>query len=150
AGTPQGGIISPTLANVALNGLESELARHLDAKLGKTKAKRQKVNTVRDADDFVITGDSIGFLKNEVRPWVEEFLAVRGLQLSMEKTRIVSIDQGFDFLGWNFRRYKAKFLIKPSKKNVKTFYGKVKEVISANKTAKQEELISLLNPMLRG
>ncbi|GAA3921570.1 group II intron reverse transcriptase/maturase [Luteimonas lutimaris] len=150
AGTPQGGIISPTLANVALNGLESELARHLDAKLGKTKAKRQKVNTVRYADDFVITGDSIGFLKNEVRPWVEEFLAVRGLQLSMEKTRIVSIDQGFDFLGWNFRRYKAKFLIKPSKKNVKTFYGKVKEVISANKTAKQEELISLLNPMLRG
>src|SRR5690606_29125450 len=52
AGTPQGGIISPTLANVALNGLESELARHLDAKLGKTKAKRQKVNTVRYADDF--------------------------------------------------------------------------------------------------
>ncbi|WP_454259577.1 reverse transcriptase domain-containing protein [Pseudoxanthomonas mexicana] len=52
AGTPQGGIISPTLANVALNGLESELAKHLDAKLGKTKAKRRKVNTIRYADDF--------------------------------------------------------------------------------------------------
>lgn len=61
----------------------------------------------------------------------------------------MSIDQGFDFLGWNFRRYKAKFLIKPSNKNVKAFYAKAKEV-SANKTAKQEELISLLNPILRG
>lgn len=150
AGTPQGGIISPTLANVALNGLESELAKHLDAKLGKTKAKRRKVNTIRYADDFVITGDSSEFLESEIRPWTEEFLAERGLQLSLEKTRIVSIDQGFDFLGWNFRRYKAKFLIKPSNKNVKAFYAKAKEVISANKTAKQEELISLLNPILRG
>ncbi|PZQ24025.1 group II intron reverse transcriptase/maturase [Stenotrophomonas pavanii] len=150
AGTPQGGIISPTLANVALNGLEPELAKHLDAKLGKARAKKQKVNTVRYADDFVITGDSVGFLENEVKPWVEGFLAKRGLQLSMEKTRIVSIDDGFDFLGWNFRRYGAKFLIKPSKPNVKAFYRKVKEVISANKTAKQEDLISLLNPILRG
>lgn len=150
AGTPQGGIISPTLANVALNGLEAELAEHLNAKLGAAKAKKRKVNTVRYADDFVITGDSVEFLASEVKPWVEEFLAERGLQLSAVKTRIVSIDQGFDFLGWNFRRYKAKFLIKPSRKNVTAFYGKVKEVISANKTVKQEELISLLNPILRG
>ena len=150
AGTPQGGIISPTLANLALNGLESELAMHMDAKLGKTKAKRQKVNVVRYADDFVVTGDSVELLADEVKPWIAEFLAKRGLEYSTEKTRIVSIDQGFDFLGWNFRRYKAKFLIKPSKKSVKALYGKVKEVIGANKTAKQEELISLLNPILRG
>lgn len=150
AGTPQGGIISPTLANIALNGLESELAAHLDARLGKTKAKRQKVNLVRYADDFVVTGDSSEMLADEVKPWIEGFLAQRGLEFSMEKTHIVPIDQGFDFLGWNFRRYSGKFLIKPSKKNVQAFYRKVKEVISASKTVKQEELISLLNPILRG
>jgi RNA-directed DNA polymerase len=150
AGTPQGGIISPTLANVTLNGLERELVAHLGAKLGITKAKKLKVNVVRYADDFVITGDSRELLEQEVRPWVEEFLAVRGLQLSEEKTRITHIDQGFDFLGWNFRTYSGKLLIKPSRKNVQTFYRKVADTISGNKAVKQEDLIRLLNPMLRG
>jgi RNA-directed DNA polymerase len=150
AGTPQGGIISPTLANVTLNGLERELVAHLGAKLGFTKAKKLKVNVVRYADDFVITGDSKEVLEQEIRPWVEAFLAVRGLQLSEEKTRITHIDQGFDFLGWNFRKYSGKLLIKPSRKNVQAFYRKVAETISGNKTVKQEELIRLLNPMLRG
>src|SRR3990167_803576 len=146
AGTPQGGIISPTLANMVLNGLESQLKQHL----GVTRAKKLKVNVVRYADDFVITGDSPELLESEVKPWVEQFLAVRGLRLSPEKTQIVHIDQGFDFLGWNFRKYNGKLLIKPSKKNVKAFYRKVKEVISSNKTARQEDLIRLLNPILRG
>jgi RNA-directed DNA polymerase len=150
AGTPQGGIISPTLANVALNGLESQLLAHLQAKLGVVKAKKLKVNVVRYADDFVITGSTPEALESEIKPWVEQFLAVRGLSLSMEKTRIVNIAEGFDFLGWNFRKYSGKLLIKPSRKNVQTFYRKVKEVISANKTVKQEDLIRLLNPMLRG
>ncbi|WP_459720983.1 reverse transcriptase domain-containing protein, partial [Paraburkholderia sp. 2C] len=87
AGTPQGGIISPTLANVTLNGLERELVAHLGAKFGIAKAKKLKVNVVRYADDFVITGDSKEVLESEIRPWVEAFLAVRGLQLSEEKTR---------------------------------------------------------------
>jgi RNA-directed DNA polymerase len=150
AGTPQGGIISPTLANVTLNGLERELVAHLGAKFGIAKAKKLKVNVVRYADDFVITGDSKEILENEVRPWVEAFLAVRGLQLSEVKTRIIHIDEGFDFLGWNFRKYSGKLLIKPSRKNVQTFYRKVAETISGNKTVKQEDLIRLLNPMLRG
>ncbi|MGY6121316.1 group II intron reverse transcriptase/maturase (plasmid) [Paraburkholderia strydomiana] len=150
AGTPQGGIISPTLANVTLNGLERELEVHLGAKLGIMKARRLKVNVVRYADDFVITGDSRELLECEVRPWVEAFLAVRGLQLSEEKTRITHIDDGFDFLGWNFRKYSGKMLIKPSKKNAKAFYSKVAETIRSNKTVKQEEMIRLLNPMLRG
>ncbi len=150
AGTPQGGIISPTLANVTLNGLERELITHLGAKFGIAKAKKLKVNVVRYADDFVITGDSKEVLESEVQPWVEAFLAVRGLRLSEEKTRITHIDDGFDFLGWNFRKYSGKLLIKPSKKNVKTFYCKVSETISDNKTVKHEELIRLLNPMLRG
>ncbi|NKQ13539.1 group II intron reverse transcriptase/maturase [Pseudomonas sp. SST3] len=146
AGTPQGGIISPTLANMVLDGLESQLKQHL----GVTRAKKLKVNVVRYADDFVITGSSPEMLENEVRPWVEQFLAERGLRLSPEKTQIVHIDQGFDFLGWNFRKYSGKLLIKPSKKNVKAFYSKVKEVIDTRKTARQEDLIRLLNPILRG
>ncbi|MBN0314891.1 group II intron reverse transcriptase/maturase, partial [Pseudomonas aeruginosa] len=83
-------------------------------------------------------------------PWVEQFLAVRGLQLSLEKTRIAHIDQGFDFLGWNFRKYNGNLLIKPSQKNAKAFYGKVKEVIETSRTARQEDLIRTLNPILRG
>lgn len=146
AGTPQGGIISPTLANMVLDGLESQLKQHL----GVTRAKKLKVNVVRYADDFVITGDSPELLESEVKPWVEQFLAVRGLRLSPEKTQIVHIDQGFDFLGWSFRKYQGKLLIKPSKKNVKAFYRKVKEVIDTHKTVRQEDLIRLLNPMLRG
>lgn len=150
AGTPQGGIISPTLANIALDGLESDLKKHL----GKTRAKSLKVNIVRYADDFVITGSSREVLENEVRPWVEQFLSSRGLRLSPEKTRITHIDSGFDFLGWNFRKYPSqgtrKLLITPSKKNAQAFYRKAKEVISGNKTARQENLIRLLNPMLRG
>jgi len=149
AGTPQGGIISPTLANVTLNGLESGLAAHLAAKYG-SKAIALKVNVVRYADDFVITGVSKELLENEVRPWVVDFLAVRGLTLSEEKTHIVPMDQGFDFLGWNFRKYQGKLYIKPGKKNVQTFYRKVKEIISTNKAVKQEDLIHLLNPVLRG
>jgi RNA-directed DNA polymerase len=148
AGTPQGGIISPTLANLVLDGLESQLKQHL----GVTKAKKLKINVVRYADDFVITGTSREVLETEteVRPWVEQFLAVRGLQLSLEKTRVVHINEGFDFLGWNFRKYEGKLLIKPSKKNVKAFYSKVREVISTSKTVRQEDLIRQLNPILRG
>jgi RNA-directed DNA polymerase len=150
AGTPQGGIISPTLANVTLNGLEAGLTNYLRKQLGWQIADKSKVNVVRYADDFVITGVSKEILENEVKPWVETFLAVRGLQLSAEKTHIVHIDQGFDFLGWNFRKYQGKLLIKPSKKNAQAFYCKVKEVISKHKTVKQEELIQMLNPILRG
>ncbi len=149
-GTPQGGVISPTLANVTLNGLESGLKAHLGAHYGKTKAQKLKINVVRYADDFVITGISKEILENEVKPWVEAFLAQRGLQLSAEKTRIVHIEEGFDFLGWNFRKYSEKLLIKPSKKNVQAFYRKAKEAISGHKTVRQKDLIRLLNPMLRG
>lgn len=149
-GTPQGGIISPALANWTLNGLETELLLHLKKKLGITKAKKLKVGVIRYADDFVVTGVSQELLETEVRPWIETFLAQRGLRLSTAKTKIVHIDEGFDFLGWNFRKYSGKLLIKPSKKNVKTFYTKLRNVISENLGHKQENLIRVLNPMLRG
>jgi RNA-directed DNA polymerase len=150
AGTPQGGIIGPALANWTLNGLETGLTKHLCAKYGKAKASKLKIGVVRYADDFVITGCSKELLVGEVKPWVEQFLAVRGLKLSTAKTRVVHIDEGFDFLGWNFRKYSGKLLIKPSKKNMKAFYEKLRKTISEHIGAKQENLIHLLNPVLRG
>lgn len=149
-GTPQGGIISPTLANITLNRLEMELMQFLRDALGTRLAKRAKVNVVRYADDFVVTGDSKELLETIVQPWVVEFLRERGLTLSMEKTRIVHIEKGFDFLGWNFRKYGGKLLIKPSQKNVKTFYGKVKEIIATSLSVPTETLIQRLNPVLKG
>jgi len=110
SGTPQGGIISPILANMALDGLETIL---------KEKFKSCKVNYTRYADDFIITGRSKDLPENKVKPVVTEFLKGRGLQLSEEKTLITHINKGFDFLGFNVRSYNGKVLTKPAKKNVK-------------------------------
>ncbi|NPT59729.1 reverse transcriptase domain-containing protein [Paraburkholderia elongata] len=146
AGAPQGGIISPVLANMTLDGLEARLAE----KFPKARRAGLKMNMVRYADDFIITGNSKEWLEQEVKPVVVEFLAERGLVLSPEKTRITPIREGFDFLGWNIRKYNGKLLMKPSKANVKAHLDKIREVIKANKTAKQANLIRPLNPVLRG
>ncbi|MFC7519064.1 group II intron reverse transcriptase/maturase [Herbaspirillum sp. GCM10030257] len=150
AGTPQGGIISPALANWTLNGLETGLISHLRTKFGPSKLAKLKVGVTRYADDFVVTGASQELLELEIRPWIATFLAERGLRLSTAKTKIVHIDDGFDFLGWNFRKYNGKLLIKPSKKNVKAFYKKLRNTISNSLGLTQVALINLLNPMLRG
>jgi RNA-directed DNA polymerase len=116
AGTPQGGIVSPTLANMTLDGLDKLLIAHFGDK-NRRKARRAKVNLVRYADDFIVTGASKEVLE-EAKLLIVSFLKERGLFLSEEKTRITHIDDGFDFLGWNFRKYKGKLLIQPAKKNV--------------------------------
>ena len=149
-GTPQGGIISPTLANWTLDGLERGLQEHIRATLGTAKGQKAKVNLVRYADDFVVTGDSKELLETLVKPWIEQFLRERGLELSEAKTRIVHIDEGFDFLGWNFRKYSGKLLIKPSRKSVQAHYDKVKEIISKSVSVETDVLIARLNPVLRG
>lgn len=146
AGTPQGGIISPTLANLTLDGIEPMLLR----RYLKKNWNKQKVNIVRYADDFIITGATKEVLENEVRPMVEEFLAARGLTLSPEKTKITHIDDGFDFLGFNVRKYDGKLLIKPAKKNVSAFLGKVREFVKTNKALRQDKLVKALNPMIQG
>ena len=74
----------------------------------------------------------------------------RGLELSQEKTKITHITEGFDFLGQNIRKYKGKLFIKPSKKSVKTFLGKIREVVKKNQQAKTGNLIATLNPIIRG
>lgn len=155
AGTPQGGIISPTLANMTLDGLETAITRkfRLNKKTGKcshSTSSKNQVSFIRYADDFIITGKTKELLENEVKPLVEEFLKERGLKLSIEKTKVTHIGEGFDFLGWNFRKNDGKLLIKPSKKNVKAFLKNIRETVKGNKTAKQESLIRLLNPKIRG
>src|ERR1700694_4488588 len=92
---------------------------------------------MRYADDFIITGYSKDWLEQEVKPTVVEFLAERGLVLSPEKTKVTHIGDGFDFLGWNIRKYNGKLLMKPSKADVKAHLKKIREIIKANATAKQ-------------
>ena len=154
AGTPQGGIVSPVLANMALDGLQTLLKRTFHPRKirieGRRVERHPKVNYVRYADDFVITGASKELLQDQVKPMVREFLKTRGLELSEEKTKITHVEEGFDFLGWNVRKYGNKLLVKPSKENVKGFLRKVGKIIGANKTAGQVELIKILNPVLRG
>ena len=147
-GTPQGGICSPVIARMALNGLERKLREKYPNT--KSKGRKAKMNIIVFADDFVITGNSKELLEGEIKPLVEEFLCERGLELSIEKTKITHIEDGFDFLGQNVRKYRNRVLIKPSKKNVKNFLGKVREIIKGNKQATTENLILQLNPIIRG
>lgn len=151
-GTPQGGIISPVLANLALDRLETTLRSKFPIKwsAGALRGISPKVHLIRYADDFVITGGTKELLETEVLPVVKNFLAERGLELSNEKTRITNISQGFDFLGQNVRKYKDKLLIKPSKKSVKRFMSKVREVIKANKSTGTADLIAYLSPIIKG
>ncbi|MCP4606138.1 MAG: group II intron reverse transcriptase/maturase [Proteobacteria bacterium] len=146
-GTPQGGIISPVLANMALDGLEKYLEEHLPQY---QKGQRVKVNLVRFADDFIITGYARAFLESVVKPLVERFFRERGLELSPEKTVITHIEDGFDFLGQNIRKYNGKLLIKPSLKSIRMLKRKIRNIVKINMQAKVENLIRLLNPIIRG
>jgi RNA-directed DNA polymerase len=141
-GAPQGGIISPRLATITLNGLEKTV------KTGFRKSDR--VNVIVYADDFIITANSKELLEYKIKPKVEAFLKERGLELSQEKTKITHIEDGFDFLGFNIRKYNNILLIKPSKKSIKSFLGNFRETIKSNPTATTQGLIHLLNPKIRG
>ena len=149
SGTPQGGIISPVLANMTLDGLEPLLkARFKQSWRGGYFSP--KVNLCRYADDFVVTGATRDLLETQVVPIIENFLAERGLILSSEKTTITHIDEGFDFLGKNHRKYSGKLLIKPSKLSVKQLLAKSRDKVRKLQAARQEDLIRVLNPLLRG
>jgi RNA-directed DNA polymerase len=152
-GTPQGGIISPALANCALDGLERLLQEKYPAgkRLKSLGGEKPCINFVRYADDFVITSKSKELLEGEIKPLVAQFLQERGLELSPTKTVITHVKKGFDFLGQNVRRYpKGKLLTKPSKKNVKTFLDRIRQTIKAALGMSAADLIDTLNPMVRG
>ena len=152
-GTPQGGIISPALANFALDGLERLLRKKFPegTRLKSLGGKSASVNFIRYADDFVITSKSKEILEGKVQPVVEQFLQQRGLALSPKKTIITHVEKGFDFLGQNVRRYpNGKLLIKPSKKNLKTFLDGIRQTIGNARGMSAADLIDLLNPKIRG
>ena len=150
-GTPQGGIISPVLANFALDGLERQIREvSPTAEPVSVANRRLGVHLVRYADDFVIIARSKDLLENTVRPLVMDFLRQRGLELSIEKTKITHSTEGFDFLGQNVRAFGNKTLIQPSKKNVKRFLDNIRKLVKANAQTPTARLIAMLNPKLRG
>jgi RNA-directed DNA polymerase len=152
-GTPQGGIISPALANCALDGLERVLQEKFPAakRLRSLGGKKPCVHLVRYADDFAITSKSKELLEGEIKSLVEQFLRERGLELSPTKTVITHVEHGFDFLGQNVRRYpNGKLLIKPSKKNVGTFLKGIRGIINDARGMSAAALIDQLNPKIRG
>jgi len=112
--------------------------------------KGSKVNYIRYADDFVVTGVSKELLEQKVIPAIVDFLKTRGLELSQEKTSITRIEDGFDFLGQNVRKYKGKLLITPARKNVRSFLDKIRKIIKDSPNAKPEDMIRQLNPKIRG
>jgi RNA-directed DNA polymerase len=102
------------------------------------------------ATRLILTGSASELLEQESKPLVEQFLRERGLELSPEKTRITHMEDGFDFLGQHVRQYAGKLLIKPARKNVKAFLGKIRKIVKANKQATTAHLIAQLNPVIRG
>ncbi len=170
-GTPQGGVISPLLANIALHGMEErlmEFAKTIDMKNsnGRQKgwqAKCLSLSLIRYADDFVILHEDIKVVL-QAKAVIQEWLNQIGLELKPPKTKIAhTLEEyegnkpGFDFLGFNIRQYKVKSteqgfktLIKPSSKSIKAHYRKLADIFNKFKTASTEALIAKLNPIIRG
>jgi RNA-directed DNA polymerase len=155
-GTPQGGILSPLLANIALNGMEKVLNIFYRERksYGKTIYETKgNYRVVRYADDFVIFANS----KEDIEAIPEilnSYLEKRGLELAPDKTRITHILDGFDFLGFNFRRYRTsngfKHLCKPSKDSIRQFKSKVSEICKQFNGHNVDSLIKRLNSLIRG
>lgn len=143
AGTPQGGIASPLLANLTLDQMEPTIRAAI-------RPRRDKVNFIRYADDFVVTAARKETLEETVKPVIAAFLRERGLRLSEEKTKITHIEEGFDFLGQNLRKRGRKLRITPSRQAVAGIREKARQCIRRCRGLKTEVLIRTLNPLLRG
>lgn len=178
-GTPQGGVISPLLANIALHGMEEAVKKFMEKqklKCGNTRLgrnqKRETIALIRYADDFVVIHENLEIVQ-ECQRIIEEWLADIGLSLKPSKTRITHTlheyqgNKGFDFLGFHVRQYPIKgkhnsglnskkerlgfrTTVKPSKEKIKLHTQKVREVIRECKNAKQATLINRLNPVIKG
>jgi RNA-directed DNA polymerase len=141
-GVPQGGIISPTISNMVLDGLEETVRCAVP--------RRCRINFDRYADDFIITGKSRSILEDAIQPVVKGYLAERGLELSPEKTLITHIQDGFTFLGQTFRKHGRVLHITPSTEGVHALMQKVGAMIRENVSAPMPALIKKLNSTLRG
>lgn len=150
-GTPQGGLLSPALANLALDGLENELKSRYPKTYKKPyRGMSSKVHLIRYADDFIVTAKTREMLEGGILPAIQEFLKERGLCLSLEKTKVTSINEGFDFLGSTIRKFNNKLIIMPSKKSITKLLNKIREIIKMNKALSAGDLIARLNPVIKG
>lgn len=169
-GTPQGGTISPLLANIALHGMEERIKEYAETLKGTKRNNRQALNLIRYADDFVIIHENLEVIK-DCQKIMEEWLSDMGLELKPSKTKLTHTfktdegETGFEFLGFHAQQHKVgkyraaknksgnlgfKTIIKPSKKNIQAHLRHIGDVIDAHKTAPQAALISRLNPIIRG
>lgn len=142
AGTPQGGVISPCLCNMTLDGLEKIVK--------KAAGPGNKAYFVRYADDFLVLVHDKLILEQSIIPAIRVFLNERGLDLSEEKTSTRHIDEGVDFLGQNVRRINDKIIVTPSQKNVSNVLAKIREIISSPDMRDLETLLVELNPVITG
>lgn len=159
SGTPQGGVISPLLANIALDGLEQWLKQFTktrrykgETKRGtkwKTTKKLGRYGYIRYADDFIITAETREDIE-AIIPGVKAWLTPRGLRLNEEKTRVRAISEGFDFLGFNIRERGSKCLVMPQKEKVQAKLREIKEWLYAHPNLGPDGVIRVLNPILRG
>lgn len=149
-GTPQGGVISPCLLNVALHGLEEAAGVRYD-RLGNDGAltKRKSPAVVRYADDLVALCHSREQAE-QVKAALAGWLAPRGLVFNEDKTRIVHADDGFDFLGFNVRRYHGKLLIKPSKAAITRIKQRLRDEVRALRGSNASAVVATINPIVRG
>lgn len=150
SGVPQGGVVSPVIGNLVLDGLEKVVQGH------KRFRRKHQINFVRYADDFIVTANNREVLEETIIPRINAFLAQRGVALSAEKTKITHIYQGFDFLGQTIRKYEwpngkpAKLQITPSNASLQAIQAKIKALCKSAAGATSERLIDTLNPVLRG
>jgi RNA-directed DNA polymerase len=148
-GTPQGGVVSPLLLNVALHGMEQAAGVHY-RKLGtETVLAADSPALIKYADDLVAlchTREQAEQVKARLAAW----LAPRGLAFNEDKTRIVRVDHGFDFLGFNVRRYDGKLLIKPSKTAVRRIRQRLRAEMLALRGANAQAVLRTINPIVRG
>lgn len=169
-GTPQGGVVSPLLANIALHGMEEYILSHFPQKIAKKNDKPTWISAarlIRYADDLVILHDDLSIIQR-CKELITEWLKPMGLELKAEKTRITHTlhehegNKGFDFLGFNIRQYPVKSktdnenesgfktLIKPSKESIQRHYQNLREIVKAHQSHSQWKLIEKLNPVIRG
>jgi RNA-directed DNA polymerase len=149
-GTPQGGVISPLLLNVALHGLEEAAGvRYITSGTHAGEPKTGSPVVIRYADDLVALCHSQEQAQ-QVQARLTEWLAPRGLTFNQEKTTVVSLDEGFDFLGFNVRRYRGKLLIKPSKAAVKRIRSRLSVEMRALRGSNALAVLAKINPIVRG
>jgi RNA-directed DNA polymerase len=149
-GSPQGGVISPLAFNIALHGLEAAAGVHYRATgLRAGDANRDSPVLVRYADDFAVFCESREQAE-QIKAMLAEWLIPRGLAFNEDKTRIVHLDGGIDFLGFNIRRHHGKLLIKPSTAAVKRIKERLRMEVRALRGANVEAVLARLNPIIRG